>query len=205
MPLKPVDSVLNPGIVVVAASAGGLSALFGVLAPLPANFPLPILIAQHLLPTSRSRLPEVLQLRTALAVKWAEEGEQPRPGTICVCPPGRHLMLTPRRLLSLRAIRKGTRFRPTADFLFETAAAAFGSRTIGLVLSGMLDDGARGAGAINLAGGITMAQCERSSEYFDMPAAAIDFGRTELIGSPREIARYLTVLGEMAVEQDEAA
>jgi two-component system chemotaxis response regulator CheB len=191
-------------IVVIAASAGGIHALIDVLAPLPAAFPLPILIVQHLSPTFESELPTLLGWRTRLAVKWAEEGEWPESGVVYVAPPSRHLAVTAEKRLSLQEYAGVTRYKPDANHLFESVARVFGKHAIGIVLSGMLNDGARGAAAINAVGGLTMAQSECSSEFFDMPAAAIDFGRTDLIASPCRMSDYLLLLGEFGSKPDGA-
>jgi two-component system chemotaxis response regulator CheB len=193
----PPGSPAGSEIVVIASSAGGLSALCDVLGSLPAAFPLPILVARHLSPSYPSRLATVLGWHTRLSVKWAEDGELLHAGTVYVCPPNRQLALTAERSLALTKITNASRFRPSADLLFESAALIYGAGVTGVVLSGVLNDGARGAAAINGAGGITMAQCELSSEFFEMPSAAIDFGRAELIASPAKLGAYLKLLGDM--------
>src|SRR5438270_6588344 len=88
-------------IVAVAASSGGLNAASTLLSGLPGDFPVPIVLVQHLHPTEPSCWPELLQRRTALAVKWAEQGEALVPGTVYVAPPDHHVAVTPERSVSL--------------------------------------------------------------------------------------------------------
>ncbi len=182
-------------IAVIAASAGGMAALFELLAELPSSFPLPIVVVLHHSPEFPSMLPSVLGRRTELRVKWAEHGEKPLPGVVYVAPARCQLTIAADRAMALHPGR--ARFRPHADPLFESAARVFGAGTIGIVLSGVLDDGTRGAAAVRAAGGVAMAQCETSSEFFDMPASARDFGRAELIANPLRMATYLMLMGEL--------
>lgn len=182
------------GIVVVASSAGGIEALLELLAPLPAGFPLPVAVVQHLPPEFRSQLPSVLGRGTRLSAEWAEPGERPRAGCVHVAPPGLHLALAEGGRFVLHTSAGPSRYRPDANLLFGSAARAYGERAIGIVLSRMLDDGTRGIAEIAAAGGITMAQSESSAQFFDMPAAAIDFGRADLVAAPARMADYLQVL-----------
>lgn len=181
-------------LVAIAASAGGLAALREVLGALPADLPLPILVVQHLSPTFRSELPAQLGARTGLRVKWAEDGEQPAPGTVYIAPPDRHLLVSAGRRLRLSSFARVNFSRPAADPMFESAAAVYGDRCIAVVLSGMLWDGARGIAAVARCGGITIAQDEATSAAFGMPSAAIDLGRADAVMSPAKIAQAIRIL-----------
>ncbi|WP_210529648.1 chemotaxis protein CheB [Rubellimicrobium arenae] len=190
----PLAAALAYDVVVIGASAGGIAALHDLLSRLSADFPLPVLLAQHLSATLPSKLPEVLGYRTGLRTKWAEDGEALRPGTVFVAPPDRHLLVGPERRLALSSAERVGWWRPAVDVLFRSAADAFGDRTIAVVLSGAMWDGARGMRAVAEAGGITIAQDEASAGHFDMPAAALDLGRADLAMAPGKIAQALQVL-----------
>ncbi len=186
----------SPCVVVVGASAGGILALGQILGALPPSFPLPILVVLHLSRTLPSRLPAVLGYRTRLSVAWAEDGEIARPGHVHVAPRDRHLTVDLEGRLRLCSSPPLRWWRPAVDKLFASAAASFGPRAVAVVLSGVLTDGAAGIAAVCAAGGITMAQDEASAGHFDMPAAAIDLGRADIVFSPRKIAEALQVLAE---------
>lgn len=183
-------------IVVVGGSAGGIQALISLLNALPADFPLPILVVQHLSRETPSRLPEILQWRTKWVAKWAEDGEPIRRGVVYVGPADRHLLLGPDRRLALSSTPPFRWWRPAVDALFQSAAEIYGERVVAVVLSGAMWDGARGISAIASRGGITIVQDEATSEHFDMPASAIDLGRADLVMSPIKIAAALQTLAE---------
>lgn len=183
-------------VVAIGGSAGGISALIGVLSSLPATFPLPILVVQHLSATLPSRLPEVLGWRTPLRVKWAEHGEALAPGTVYVAPPDRHLLVGAGHRVALSSAERVGRWRPSVDALFRSAAQVCGERAIAVVLSGVMWDGAAGIAAVAERGGITVTQDEATSDHFDMPAAALDLGRADVVMPPRKIAQALQVLAE---------
>lgn len=189
--------------VAVGASAGGVRAAGDILAALPADFPLPILLVLHLSPTLPSRLVEVLRFRTGLQISWARSGERALPGHVHVAPADRHLLLRPNGRLALCDASPRSWWRPAVDRLFESAADSFGPRAIGIVLSGTLYDGMRGMAAIRNAGGLTIAQSEKSCDHFDMPAAAIDWGGADIVLPPAKIAEALIVAASF--ERSEAA
>src|SRR5579859_6702743 len=119
-------------VVVIGASAGGLSAVGQVLQTLPPDFPAAVIVVQHLLPDRPSYSVQLFAGHTQLSIKEAEEGDRLRPGTIYVAPPDSHL------LLDKGAVKLGhgaqVRFsRPSIDVTFESAAAAYGARCIGVV------------------------------------------------------------------------
>jgi two-component system chemotaxis response regulator CheB len=181
---------------VIGGSAGGIPALITLLSALPADFPVPILVVQHLSAKLPSRLPEVLGRRTDLAVKWAEDGERMGAGTVHVAPRDQHLLLRPGHRLALSSADRVGWWRPAVDTLFDSAAAAYGERVVAVVLSGAMWDGARGIASVARRGGITIVQDEATSDHFDMPAAALDLGRVDLMMSPQKIAAALRLLAE---------
>jgi two-component system chemotaxis response regulator CheB len=167
-----------------------------ILAPLPIVFRIPILVVLHLPrggPTSV--LPTVLGRVTRLRVKWADQGEHPVGGTVYIAPYDHHLTVAADGSLELSSSPRVNWCRPAVDPLFESIASTFGSRAIAIVLSGMLNDGARGVAAVHRNGGVTMAQSQATSIHFDMPRAAVDLGGSQIRFSPSKIAEALCAIG----------
>ena len=157
-------------VVAIGASAGGLSALTATLRSLPADFPGSIVIVQHLSPQHKSHLPELLAHATRLHVKQAEHDQVLLPGWVYVAPPDEHLLVGPGKLqLAHSQLVHFT--RPSIDLLFESVAGTYGSRSIGVVLSGSGRDGASGIQAIKESGGVTIVQ--KRAEFNSMPEAAL--------------------------------
>jgi len=170
-----------PEIVVVAASAGGPSALVEVLGSLPASFNLPIVIVQHLTSDFMPGLADWLNRSCALPVRLARRGEFPRPGTILIAPGGTHLGISADHRIVLDSNPNGYRHQPAADVLLESTAAEYGPHAIGVVLTGMGDDGALGLRAMRSAGARTIAQNRDTCIVFGMPAAAIALEAAEFV------------------------
>jgi two-component system, chemotaxis family, protein-glutamate methylesterase/glutaminase len=181
-------------VVAMAASAGGLNAITRVLAPLPADFPVAIVLVQHLDPRHRSLMAEILNRRTQLAVKEAESDDHLRAGVALVAPPNRHLLINGDGSLSLTQTKLVHFVRPSADLLFESVAAGYRERAIAVVLSGSGSDGSMGVRAIKETGGTVIAQDEETSEYYGMPGAAIRTGCVDFILPLDEIAPALMTL-----------
>lgn len=180
--------------VVVAASLGGPRTLEEILGALPAAFPAPILVAQHLYGHSPSYLPQMLQRRTPLAVRHAVADDVLRAGVVYVAPPGRHLLVTAGGRCALLDEPRVSFARPAADLLFASAVDAFGARTLGVVLTGRLFDGAAGAQAIRRAGGLVLAQDPATCRAPEMPRAAIRQGPAHLVLPPSALAAALVRL-----------
>lgn len=182
------------GVIAIGGSAGSIPALFAVLSALPPDFPVPLVVAVHLSRSMPSRLAEVLSCRSRLPVRWATAGETLRPATVHVLPRSQPLVLTAKGFA--QGVSRAEPWVPSVDGLFTSAAASFGSKMIAVVLSGMMSDGALGTAAVRRAGGLTIAQDEASSDVFEMPAAAIDFGKAEMILAPHKIAEALLLAAE---------
>ena len=159
-------------IVVIGASAGGVTALQKLLAALPESFNAIVLIVMHLAPKEPSRLPEILQAVTRMPVKAAEDNEALKNGIVYVAVPDHHLLIEENRVRLSRGPRE-LHSRPSIDVLFRSAAVYHGPRTIGVVLSGALDDGTAGLWAIKEKGGIAIAQLPADAEFPSMPRSAI--------------------------------
>lgn len=158
-------------VIVVGASAGGVRALEELVADLPADFPAPVLIVLHVSPTHRSLLPEILSRVGSLPVRHAEPGEALAAGHVYVAPPDRHLMVDADRVTVAHGPREN-HSRPSIDVLFRSAAYHFGTRAIGVVLSGSLSDGSSGLYAIKRVGGIAIIQDPDDAPYDSMPRNA---------------------------------
>ena len=160
--------------VAIGASAGALEALSKILPPLPADYPLAVLVVVHLPPDKDSLLASILGEKCAMAVKEAEDKESIEPGTIYIAPPGYHLLVEKDGTLSLSSEEEVLFSRPSIDVLFESAADAFGGELIGIVLTGANSDGAAGLQAIGRAGGTAFAQDPLQAFASTMPRAALE-------------------------------
>lgn len=160
-------------LVVVGGSAGAIDALRAILSRLPAGFPSAVAVVIHIPADGPSLLPQVLATAGAPPMKVAEDKEPIVPGTIYFAPPDYHLLVESGRTFALSLDDRVHFSRPAIDVLFESAAAAYGDRLVGVILSGGNSDGARGLRAVSDAGGMTVVQSLESSEMIAMPAAAL--------------------------------
>ncbi|MFG2145406.1 chemotaxis protein CheB [Streptomyces sp. NPDC048696] len=183
-------------IVAVASSAGGIHGLGVLLGALGADFPVPVLIVQHLDPRHRTVIAEVLARRMSLPVKLAEDGEHAEPGVVYVAPPDRHLLVGPEGTLSLSRSELVHFLRPSADLLFESVAGAYGPRAIACVLTGTGSDGAMGVDAVKSRGGTVIAQDPGTAEFKGMPEAAVGTGAVDFVLPLEEIATVIRGLVE---------
>ncbi len=158
-------------LVVVGASAGGIEALSVVVSGLPATFPAPIVVAQHLHPDRPSSLVEIIQRRTELRVTEVADRAPLEAGTVFIVPPNRHVSITDHEI-RLDVIGPG-RPKPSVDRLLETSAAAFQERLIAVILSGTGSDGAAGAQHVAAAGGTVIAQDPETAAFPSMPRSLL--------------------------------
>ena len=184
------------GIVAVAASAGGITALGRVLGGLPAEFPVPVVVVQHLDPRHKTIIAEVLGRRAKEEVVLARDGERAEPGTIYVAPPNHHLLVEAEAVLVLSSSELVHFLRPSADLLFESVAGAYGPRAIACVLTGTGSDGAMGVSAIKSRGGTVIAEDPDLAQFKGMPEAAIATGAVDFILPLDEIAAVIRGLVE---------
>lgn len=160
-------------IIVVGTSAGGLEALDEVIGQLPAGLPASIFIVQHLAPEATG---EALLRRLeshSLNCKLASDGESFKNGNVYIAPADYHLLVKKNRLLVTKGAREN-RYRPAVDPLFRSAAVAHGSGVIGVILTGMLDDGTAGLIAVKKCGGVTIVQDPTDAAYPEMPQSALN-------------------------------
>ena len=180
-------------VVAMGSSAGGLNALNHVLRSLPKSFPSSIVVVQHLSPEHKSWIADLLGRNTQMKVKQAEHGEIMLLGTVYIAPPDEHLLVGPGKI-QLAHSQLVHFSRPSIDLLFESVAGTYGSRSVGVVLSGSGRDGATGIRAIKEAGGITIAQNPETAEFRPMPQAAADTGCIDFIVPLEKIGSTLIEL-----------
>ena len=178
-------------IIVMGASAGGVEAYCEILRGLPSDLAASVFIVQHI--GSRSVLADVLGRCAALQLATAADGEGVRHGRVYVAPVGRHLLLERGRVRLSRAGRENNQ-RPSVDALFRSAAKAYRSRVIAVVLSGMLHDGAAGACAVKECGGVVIVQDPRTALYSPMPENALRAVQADYCVPLAEIAGLLVKL-----------
>jgi two-component system chemotaxis response regulator CheB len=180
-------------VVVIGASAGGVGFLQRVVERLPPRFPAAVFVALHLPDGVRSMLPAILERAGPLKVSHPENGERIRRGRIYVAPPGFHLTLEAGRMRVTRGAREHG-LRPAIDPLFRSAALVFGPRVIGVVLSGLLDDGTVGLKEIKRAGGVAVVQDPSETPWPSMPESALAHVAVDYKVSASEIGELLETL-----------
>ncbi len=194
---EPVHLQTKPDLIAIASSTGGPAALSTIIQGLPADFPVPIVIAQHITPDFVPSLAGWLSSVTGLTVSLARPGERPQPGHIYLAPGDHHLSMGYGERFVLD--KRSARYTPSADVLLESVAARYGNRAIGIVLTGMGDDGAKGLRAMYERGAFTIAQDEASSVVYGMPQQAVAIGAVRkvlpLTGIPQALVN-LTGAGD---------
>jgi two-component system, chemotaxis family, protein-glutamate methylesterase/glutaminase len=180
-------------VIVIGTSAGGLKALSAVLSQLPADIGAAIFVVQHVAADKQSLLPKLLEDISDLPVTHPTDRTIFEKGHVYVAPPDHHLLLNADNVRVLRGPQEN-RFRPSIDALFRSAARVHGSRVIGVVLTGYLDDGTVGLQAIKKRGGITVVQDPAEAEYPSMPRSALRYVKVDHSVPIAEIGALLTRL-----------
>lgn len=161
-------------VVVIGASAGGMDALTRLAAQLPGDFPAPIFVVHHMAAdTSGAGLVQAIERSGRLACTEAHDGEPFEAGHIYLAPTDHHLLLMKGKMLVTKGAREN-RSRPGIDPLFRSAAVAYRSKVVGVLLTGHLDDGTAGMMAIHRCGGVCVVQDPRDAAYPDMPQNALN-------------------------------
>ncbi|NYT82924.1 chemotaxis protein CheB [Alcaligenaceae bacterium] len=184
-------SVSNPSAVVIGASAGAIQALSEILPALPADFPLPILVVVHVPADRNSMLASLFESKCRMAVREAEDKEPALGGVIYFAPAGYHLLVEAEGTLSLSNDEEVMYSRPSIDVLFESAADAYGSAVIGIILTGANSDGAKGLKAIEAAGGAVLVQDPATACASAMPLAALSACVSARACSLKQIVNFL--------------
>jgi len=194
--------IRRPEIILFVASTGGPQALSTIITRLPPDFPLPIVIVQHISDEFVDNMTNWLDGITPLVIKMAEHGERPLPGYIYIAPIGMHLRMSFNGRFSVEPDTENYRHIPSGDVLLESAAESYGANAIGVVLTGMGEDGARGLFKMREQGAHTIVQDEATSIVFGMPKAAIDMGGCEFIVSLQQIPELLVHLAKEGREDE---
>jgi two-component system, chemotaxis family, protein-glutamate methylesterase/glutaminase len=193
---RPIPTLMNPAVApitrmgpttgqqrvfAIASSTGGPQALAQILPRLPADFPCPVLIAQHISDGFAQGMAEWLASLCKLPVRLATEGAMIQPGVIHISPSERHLAVTSARCLAL--VERGPLdvYRPSCDVLLNSVADVFGRQAVGIILTGMGSDGAQGQARIQASGGATLGQDETSSVIYGMNRVAIESGAVQKV------------------------
>jgi two-component system chemotaxis response regulator CheB len=158
---------------VIGASAGGLTALAKIIPALPKDLVMPIIIVQHRQHDANDFLAKYLDGLAEIHVKEADSREVIRPGCVYIAPAGYHLLVERDKTFSLNIDAPVSYAIPSIDVLFESAAAAYGDKLVGVILTGANSDGSRGLKTIHDYGGLTVVQDPLSAEAGAMPKAAI--------------------------------
>ena len=177
-------------LVTVGASAGGVEALRELMSRLPRDVQAAVLIVLHVPASGESVLPEILDRVGPLHVERAEHGAELRPGRVLVAPPDYHMTVDATRVQLDRGARVNGH-RPAIDPLFRSAATWYGPHAMGVVLSGMLDDGAAGLLRLSQVGAVTVAQDPDEAAYPALPRAAIERGGAQKVLTLDDIANLI--------------
>ncbi len=200
--LRAVGPAITADVVAIGVSTGGPAALAEVLSHLPADFPAPILLVQHMPQMFTRFLAERLNTQTPLSVVEAVDGQPLKSGFVYVAPGDFHLTVK-RRSGGMLAVLDQTppqnSHRPSADVLFKSVAESYGPRGLALVLTGMGQDGVRGAEEITRAGGRVLVQDESTSVVWEMPGLVVNAGFADAVLPLGQIAAELQRRTERAV------
>ena len=180
-------------VIVIGASAGGVEALMELTSALPKDFPAAVFIVLHVAPYGTSVLPAILNRRGALRAMQPADGQAIKAGEIYIAPPDHHLLVR-RGTMRLTRGPAENGHRPAIDTLFRSAAVSYGRQVIGVVLTGMLDDGTAGLQAIKMRGGLAIAQEPGSALFSSMPRSAVENVEMDFVVPLAEIAPILTRL-----------
>jgi two-component system, chemotaxis family, protein-glutamate methylesterase/glutaminase len=181
---------MEPSLVVVGTSLGGFAALKILLAGLPPRFSFPVLIVQHRGKWGGEKMAELLALESTLPVSEPEDKEPLVTGRVYLAPADYHLLVE-KGWLALSTEGPVSHARPSVDVLFESAADAYGRGVVGVVLTGLNQDGASGCARIKRRGGVVLVQDPKTAESDQMPSAAIAAAPVDRISSLNELSAFL--------------
>ena len=187
---------VHPKLIAIGASTGGPGILHQILRGLPGDFSIPIVVVQHITPGFGQGFAHWLGNVTPLQVALAHDGEHLAPGQVFIAPDDQHMTVTLGDIIRLECSEPVSGRRPSATRLFDSAAKTFGAAALGIILTGMGDDGVDGLAALRQAGGRVIAQNEESCVVFGMPKVAIERGVVDQVLAPDDIASALRNLNE---------
>ena len=177
--------------IVIGVSAGGLNALIKIFSSIKKDLQVPIIVTQHLHPSDKSDLPDILNSKSRIKVVEVSDNMKIIPNHIYLGPPDHHLLIKENRFFSLSKEAKLKHSRPSIDLMFSSASMVYGSRLIAILLTGANDDGSDGMKTIRQNGGYTIAQDPETAEFNAMPQSAIDTGMVDKILNLKEIADFI--------------
>jgi len=180
-PSPPTLKLVAPHILAIGCSTGGPQALNEILGELPSYFPYPILVVQHMPEKFTKELAKQLNQKVKLKVVEAEDGDKIKGGTVYIAPGSYHMRVTPHEMIRLSQDEKVNGHRPSIDVMMESVSEVYGKHAIGVLLTGMGSDGARGLYKVKQAQGVTIAQDELTSAVFGMPKVAIEMGCVDYV------------------------
>ncbi|MCS5708829.1 chemotaxis protein CheB [Candidatus Berkiella cookevillensis] len=186
--------------IVIGTSFGGFSVLNNIIPQFPKNF-IPIIIVIHLKEDAKSIIAEYLNESSMMQVKEADLGETIQEGVVYIAPPGYHLLIEHDFTLSLSSEGAVNFSRPSIDVLFESAAVAYQSHLIGILLTGANSDGCKGLQSIQKRGGLTIVQDPQTAEAPEMPQAALNMLKIDHILSVDALVPFLRALDEAQSEE----
>jgi len=181
--------------VVIGGSAGAFKTFSEIVRALPADFPLPLLLVQHLHPNDQGLFARNLASIAKLPVIEPCDKERIEPGRIYAAPADYHMLVEQTGIIALSTDERVNWSRPSIDVLFESAARAWGERVIAVILTGASTDGAAGIRAVKAAGGLTIAQDPATADYPLMPQAAIDNGAVDRVLTAAAIGAMIVEAG----------
>jgi two-component system chemotaxis response regulator CheB len=188
-------STRRVGIVAIGSSTGGPKALQNIISTLPANYPVPIIIAQHMPAAFTGPFAERLDQLSAISVKEAEEGETLTKGIVYIAPGGGHMGVKRKKLTesSITLIKDVGKYiyKPSVDVLMQTAVENYSGHVLGVILTGLGNDGAQGMKEIKNKGGKTIAESEETCVVYGMPRSVVEAGLADKIVPLNEIAGEL--------------
>lgn len=188
------DKGISGALIGIASSTGGPQALEMLMRALPADFPAPILIAQHMAEGFSQGLVDWLNSLSPLDICLAESGQRPAPGQVFIAPSEYHLIIETSGQLTLLKPEARDIYHPSCDCLLGSLARVAGRKAIGIILTGMGRDGVRGIADIKAAGGLTLAQDEATSVIFGMNRLAIESGQVDKVLPITDMAREMQLL-----------
>jgi two-component system, chemotaxis family, protein-glutamate methylesterase/glutaminase len=191
-------------IVVIGTSAGGVEALLTLVRALPADLGAAVFVTMHLPSQGPSLMPELLSRAGVLPVHHPTDGMPIAHRQILIAPPDHHLLVTHGHVHVVRGPKENG-FRPAVDAMFRTAAHAYGPRVVGMVLTGMLDDGTAGLLAIKRRGGLAVVQDPAEAAYPAMPASAMRYVAVDAVCRIDELAPLLVRLANTPVDDEGAS
>lgn len=197
-PPKPIEPAqprgVKPRLIAIASSTGGPGALATILRPLPADFPVPILVVQHISEGFAEPFASWLDRQINLSVRIGRESDEPKAGEVLIAPDNSHMLVSSRRTIVLQKKLPQEPICPSANHLFHSVAKMYGATAVGVILTGMGDDGADGLQAMHDTGAYTIAQDKESCVVFGMPAVAISRGVIKQVQPLDQISGTLSKL-----------